>query len=124
MSALVLLFLGSGCAALVYEVVWFQLLQLSIGSSALSLGVLLGIYMGGMCLGSLLLPRYISPRHHPLRVYAVLELGIAAFGVLVLVAVPLLGDLYTSLAGSGGPANVILRAVVASICLVPPTLLM
>ena len=75
---LVLLFAGSGCAALIYEVVWFQLLQLVIGSSAVSLGVLLGTYMGGMCLGSLLLPRVVSPRAHPLRVYAWIELGIGA----------------------------------------------
>jgi spermidine synthase len=34
---LLLLFVGSGCAALIYEVVWLQLLQLSIGSSAVSL---------------------------------------------------------------------------------------
>ena len=60
--ALLLLFVGSGCAALIYEVVWFQLLQLVIGSSAISLGVLLGTFMGGMCLGSLLLPRYVSAR--------------------------------------------------------------
>ena len=57
LPALLLLFVGSGCAALIYEVVWFQLLQLVIGSSAVSLGVLLGTFMGGMCLGSLLLPR-------------------------------------------------------------------
>src|SRR3569832_1459358 len=84
LPALLLLFVGSGCAALIYEVVWFQLLQLSVGSSAVSLGILLGIYMGGMCLGSLLLPRRIDARHHPLRVYAYLELGIAAFGIIVL----------------------------------------
>jgi spermidine synthase len=62
------LFVGSGPAALIYEIVWFQLLQLVIGSSAVSLGVLLGAFMGGMCLGSLLLPRLASARHHPLRV--------------------------------------------------------
>ena len=123
LPALLLLFIGSGCAALIYEVVWFQLLQLSIGSSAVSLGVLLGIYMGGMCLGSLLLPRYVPPDRHPLRVYAYLELGIGAFGVVVLYAVPFLGGLYTAWAGSG-PASLILRALVASICLLPPTLLM
>src|SRR4029077_7432577 len=33
LPALLLLFVGSGCAALIYEVVWFQLLQLVIGSS-------------------------------------------------------------------------------------------
>jgi hypothetical protein len=39
---LILLFIGSGCAALIYEIVWFQLLELVIGSSAVSVGVLLG----------------------------------------------------------------------------------
>ena len=67
---LLLLFVASGCAALIYEVVWFQLLQLVIGSSAVSLAVLLGTYMGGLCLGSLALPRLIAARYHPLRVYA------------------------------------------------------
>src|SRR5687767_11147142 len=100
LPALLLLFVGSGCAALIYEVVWFQLLQLSIGSSAVSLGVLLGIYMGGMCLGSLLLPRYLNPRSHPLRVYAALEAGIALFGVVVLFAVPVVGEIYTRIAGT------------------------
>ena len=67
---ILLLFVGSGVAALIYEIVWFQLLQLVVGSSAVSLGVLLGTFMGGMCLGSLLLPRLVSATHHPLRVYA------------------------------------------------------
>src|SRR5687768_10137419 len=123
LPALLLLFIGSGCAALIYEVVWFQLLQLSVGSSAVSLGILLGIFMGGMCLGSLLLPRLIAARHHPLRVYALLELGIGLCGVIVLYAVPVIGEAYTRIAGTG-QASLILRAVVASICLIPPTLLM
>src|SRR6188768_1113735 len=58
---MLLLFIGSGCAALIYEVVWLQLLQLNLGSSAVSVGVLLAVYMGGMCLGGILLPRRISP---------------------------------------------------------------
>ena len=33
---LLVLFVGSGCAALIYEVVWLQLLQLVIGSTAVS----------------------------------------------------------------------------------------
>ena len=55
-----------------------------VGSSSVSIGVLLGTFMGGMCLGSLLLPRLISPRRHPLRVYALLELGIGVIGLLLL----------------------------------------
>src|SRR5258708_2332574 len=86
---LLLLFAGSGAAALIYEIVWFQLLQLVIGSSAVSLGLLLAAYMGGLCLGSIAFPRWVSRRHHPLRVYALLEVGIGVMGIAALAGVPL-----------------------------------
>src|SRR5213596_7808 len=89
-----LLFIGSGCAGLIYEIVWFQLLQLVIGSSAVSLGVLLGTFMGGMCLGSLALARLVSARRHPLRVYALLELGIGVLGIAALFVVPSVARVY------------------------------
>jgi spermidine synthase len=117
---MLLLFVGSGCAALIYEVVWFQLLQLVIGSSAVSLGVLLGTFMGGMCLGSYLLPRYIGVQHHPLRVYAYLEIGIGIMGLLLLFGMPLVNSIY----GAIGGGNVFFRAIVAAVCLLPPTLMM
>ncbi|MGH9145576.1 MAG: fused MFS/spermidine synthase, partial [Vicinamibacterales bacterium] len=120
---ILVLFIGSGAAALIYEIVWFQLLQLVIGSSAVSLGVLLGTFMGGMCLGSLLLPRFVAARHHPLRVYAYIELGIGAIGLLVLFVMPLVGSLYTAWGGYG-LSGFLLRGVVAAVCLLPPTLLM
>jgi spermidine synthase len=124
LPGLLLLFVGSGCAALIYEVVWFQLLQLVIGSSAVSMGVLLGTFMGGMCLGSLLLPRIAAARaRHPLRVYALLEIGIGIIGVLVLFGMPLLNSAYTSLGGEG-ITGILLRGLTAGICLLPPTLLM
>jgi spermidine synthase len=123
LPAMLLLFVGSGCAALIYEIVWFQLLQMVIGSSAVSLGVLLGTFMGGMCLGSLLLARVISRSHHPLRVYAYLELGIALVGILLLFGMPLLGGIYFAWGGSG-VTGILLRGAAASICLLPPTLLM
>ena len=118
-----LLFVGSGAAALIYEVVWFQLLQLLIGLTSVSLGVLLGTYMGGMCLGSLLLPRLISRRHHPLRVYALLELGVGISGVAILFVLPWLAQLYTQ-AGGRGLGGILLRGFVAGVCLLPPTVLM
>jgi len=117
---LLVLFVGSGCAALIYEIVWLQLLQLVIGSSGISLGVLLGTFMGGMCLGSLILPRIIPDRYHPLRVYAFLELGIGILGIAVLFGMPLVAGLYTSILWHG----VIARTLVAALCLLPPTLLM
>jgi len=119
-----LLFAGSGCAALIYEIVWFQLLQLVIGSSAVSLGLLLAAYMGGLCLGSAALPRLVSTRHHPMRIYALLELGIAAFGIIALFGVPLVARIYVAGAGATGLAGLVLRGAVAAVCLLPPTFLM
>jgi spermidine synthase len=122
-AAMLALFVGSGAAALIYQVVWFQILSLVIGSSTVSLGVLLGTFMGGMCLGSLLLPRFVSTRHHPLKVYGLMELAIGIIGLLVLAIVPLIGGLYTTWAGTG-LFSMILRSIVAAVCLLPPTLLM
>jgi spermidine synthase len=96
--AVLLLSFGSGVAALIYEIVWFQLLELVIGSTAVSLGILLATFMGGMCLGSLILSR--------LRLYAI-ELGIGILGILVLFLMPFVGSAYS-----------------AAACLLPPTLLM
>jgi spermidine synthase len=123
LPVLLLLFIGSGCAALVYEVVWYQLLQLVIGSSAVSLAVLLGTFMGGLCLGSLGYARVASARRHPLKIYSLLEVGIGVIGLLELVAVPAVGCAYSSWAGSG-TLGIVLRAMAAGVCLLPPTLLM
>src|SRR4051794_35226757 len=98
---LLLLLAVSGCAALIYEIVWFQLLQLVIGSAAVSLGLLLAAYMGGLCLGSAIFPRVGSARHHPLRVYALLEVGIAVLGILELLGIPLIGTVYLAGAAQG-----------------------
>jgi spermidine synthase len=123
LPGLFLLFVGSGCAALIYEIVWFQLLQLVIGSSSISLGILLGTFMGGMCVGSVLLPRVVPAREHPLRVYAILELGIGALAIAILVGMPLVGGAYTAWAGTG-VAGIVMRAIAAGVCLLPPTMLM
>jgi spermidine synthase len=119
----VLLFIGSGSAALIYEIVWFQLLSLIIGSSAVSMGVLLGTFMGGMCIGSIWLSRVISRRQHPLRVYAMLEAGIAVFGLLEWALLPHVSGFYSTIS-LPGMAGLFMRAIFCVIALLPPTLLM
>ena len=123
LPALILLFVGSGAAALIYEVVWFQMLSLSLGSSAISLGVLLGTFMGGMCLGSLLLPRFVPTTSHPVRVYAKLEAGIGIAGLVILFVLPYFGGLYTTIGGPGF-GGLLVRGLIAALVLLPPTLLM
>ncbi len=85
---------------------WFQLLELVIGSTAVSLGILLATFMGGMCLGSLLVPS-LPPRFPALSVYASIELSIGILGLLVLLLMPIVHS-----------------TGIAVAVLVPPTLLM
>jgi spermidine synthase len=122
LPVLLVLFAASGCSALIYEVVWYQSLQLAIGSTSVSLGVLLATYMGGLCIGSLWLPRR-KWTQHPLKVYAGLEAGIAVFALLVQLTLPLLTHVYWAGAESGLP-GMLLRGLLAAVCMLPPTILM
>jgi spermidine synthase len=117
------LFVASGAAALIYEIVWFQLLSLVIGASAVSITVLLATFMGGMCIGSLGLAKRVGAGRSPLKVYAALELGIGVLGIVVLIVLPYAGGLYAAIGGSGS-GGLILRALLAALCLLPPTILM
>src|SRR6476646_2028102 len=111
MPMLLILFAASGCAALIYEIVWLQLLELVIGATAVSIAVLLGTYMGGMCLGSIALSRFAPMRYHPLRVYAAIELGIGISGIAVLFGMPYLNRFYAA-GGGQGFGGILLRGLV------------
>jgi spermidine synthase len=123
LPVLLFLFAGSGCSALIYEVAWYQVLQLALGSTAVSLGILLATFMGGLCIGSIALPRLNLARHHPLKVYAVLEFGIGLLGIVVTLAMPLISRVYIVGAEHGMP-GMLLRGLVAAVCMLPSTILM
>jgi spermidine synthase len=123
MSRLLVLFFASGCAALIYETVWFYLVQLIVGASSLSVAVILSSFMGGMALGSWLVPKVTPARMHPLRVVAILEAGIALLGAMIPLALPYIQQAYMTMAEPGANA-IALRAVVCALVLVPPTMLM
>jgi spermidine synthase len=122
LPVLLLLFAASGCSALIYEIVWYQILQLAIGSTTVSMGFLLASFMGGLCIGSVGLSR-LNPRQHPLRIYAWLEFGVALTAILVLFALPLIQRAYIAGASHGLP-GMLLRGAISAVCLLPPTILM
>ncbi len=98
--------------AVTYEIVWFQSLQMVVGASAISLAVLLTIFMGGMCLGSLLFPKLIPTKWHPLGVYASLEFMIGVLAIALLYAMPFIEHFYVERVGPGN-TGVMLRAISA-----------
>ena len=105
------------------------MLELVIGSSAICLGLLLAIFMGGMCLGSFVAPQLLrqvpgatAEPQSSIRAWAVIEFAIGALGLLVLVGLPEGARLYARwFQGSGG---MMARGVLAACFLLPPTVLM
>ena len=119
---LLILFGLSGMAALIYEITWYQMLQLAIGAITISLAVLLASFMGGLSLGAALLAR-LNTKTHPLMLYAVIEVGIAVCGLAVLFLLPLLDGVYFAAVAAGMP-SLLMRGLLAGLCLLPPTMLM
>ena len=79
-----LLFFLSGGTALIYEVIWTKELTLIMGNTVYSSTTVLAAFMGGLALGSIVLGRYIDNANiSPLKLYAVLELAIAIFALLL-----------------------------------------
>ncbi len=76
----VLLFL-SGFACLTYEVLWMRRLALLVGSGSVAVTLTVSTFFGSFGLGGLLALRWRPKR--PMRAYAGLEAGVAAWAVAV-----------------------------------------
>lgn len=79
-----LAFFLSGAAALVYQVVWQRVLELSSGIGIYSVATIVAAFMAGLGIGShagSVLSTRLRPRQ-ALAAFAALELGVAVFGAL------------------------------------------
>jgi hypothetical protein len=63
-----LLFLGSGATALVYEVVWSKYLALMLGSTIQAQTIVLACFMGGLALGNRWFGGWSDRHPQPLRI--------------------------------------------------------
>ena len=75
-----ILFLGSGAAGLIYQIVWERLLELYFGVTLTAITLIVAAYMAGLGLGSLYGGRIAEKQKHALLLYGLLELGIGIFG--------------------------------------------
>ena len=76
-SAILLIALGSGAAALSHELLWTRRLIDLMGATSWVTGRVLGVFFLGLALGSWLASRWPASKHDPLRLIAVVELIIA-----------------------------------------------
>jgi spermidine synthase len=117
------LFFLSGGSALIYEIVWQRALNLVFGVSTLSVSAVLAAYMGGLALGGFLFGRRADRTPHPLRLYALIELGIAVTGLLVPIALSPAASLAARLP-AGGTGYAIARVLLSLLVLGIPTTLL
>ena len=94
----------SGAASLIYQVSWARLLSLSIGSTSVSVSIVLATFFLGLALGSYLTTRIPTHRFTSLSPYLLLEalIGISAVALLpillnldqLITSWPLIGQLF------------------------------
>ena len=82
------IFLASGAASLILQVLWFKQLQFVLGSATVSVSVTVASFFFGLSLGSALGGRIADTVDRPLKIYGFLELALAlvSFAVTALLS--------------------------------------
>ncbi len=122
-----LLFFISGATGLICEVVWTRWLTGVLGNASAATAIVLAVFMGGLGAGSWLSARLADRIRQPVRLYAFVELGVAALVMLPFWGTLVTEPLFISLAGWLGPNSAwlhVLRVATAVLAVGPPTLLM
>ncbi len=110
-----LFLIGSGTAAMIYQIIWIRLSTLSVGATSFALSIVIGAFFLGLGLGSFL-SRYFNHQKRPILItYGLLEITIAFFGLALL---PILFNL------DGLIANVALLSEIAALKFILITLVL
>ncbi|HEV3012682.1 MAG TPA: hypothetical protein VG499_05360, partial [Actinomycetota bacterium] len=82
-GAVLALFVASGAAGLVYQVVWSRELVLVFGNTTQAVATIVTAFMAGLGFGSLAGGRLADTSLRPLRLYGLVELAVAAMATLL-----------------------------------------
>ena len=88
------LFVASGAAGLIYQVVWSRELVLVFGNTTQAVATIVTAFMAGLGFGSLAGGRLADTSRRPLRLYGLVELAVAAMASLLPLAFSRLAELY------------------------------
>lgn len=125
-SIIYLVFAVSGATALIYQVIWSRWLGLVFGCTTTSVSIVLGSFMLGLALGSWGAGRLLRRPLHPLRAYALMELGIGLFAIAFPLLASLAQSVFLSLVSTESPIllSLLVRSILAFLLLLVPTTLM
>jgi spermidine synthase len=121
------IFILSGAAGLMYEVVWSRQLVLVFGNTTQAVSTILTGFFGGLAIGSFAGGRLADRVRSPLRLYGLIELVLVVIVLLTPLTFRLLHELYRGVFPSieGQPVVLaLIRFVLAVLALAPATVLM
>jgi spermidine synthase len=121
------IFVLSGAAGLIYEVVWARQLVLVFGNTTQAVSAILTGFFGGMAIGSVVGGRLADRVRSPLRLYGILEIVLVVVVVATPVTFRLINEIYRGAYGSleGSPqALALIRFGLSLLALGPATILM
>lgn len=127
LGVLYLVFFLSGTCALIYEIAWTRRLTLIFGNTVYSISTVLVAFMGGLAGGSLLFGRLIDRRKDPIRIYALLEVGVGVSAILLPFILAALTPAYRFLYNLGFISpyalNLVKFLLSAAVLIIPTTLM-
>jgi len=126
-ALVLLLFFVSGALALTYQVVWSRMMMNIFGSTAIAVGTVLAAFMTGMAIGSWWIGKLADNNKNCLRLYALLEAGIALAALVSHLLLSCIGPTHAvifALFGSSAAIFGLVRFVLAFVLVMVPTILM
>jgi len=116
----------SGFSALVYQVLWMKQLGLLFGNTSHAAGVTLAAFFAGLAAGSWFWGKRSARSRNPLRIYAVLEMGIAITALLYFVVMKGYQVIYPEVYQSvySGTWLLLVKFLLALVLIFPPAFCM
>ncbi len=102
-SLLLILLFVSGAAALIYQTLWVKQLALVVGVDVYAVTTVVSAFFAGLALGGAIFGRRADLTAQPLKLYAVLEVGIAVLGVAASLAFAHIARAFVALQAATGP---------------------
>lgn len=76
-------FFLSGASSLIFQTIWTRMLHHVFGATSVAISTVLTLFMAGLGLGAWLGGKYANRIKHPIITYAVAEIGVGVWGLLV-----------------------------------------
>lgn len=116
----VAVFVASGAAGLVYQVVWSSQLVVIFGNTTEAIGTIVTAFLAGLGLGGMV-GGLVAPRlRHPLRIYGAVEVAVGAAALLVPIGFEGIAGIYSSAYDTTSASQLTLIRLLLTLAAVTP----